>query len=112
MSVSETDTFESFLNCNDKCLIYLLSCDIYALQYAVPNIDPFRYRQNNYKHNNKKAETGDKHMQVDLFEHFAFFSYNGFLEDCTITLIDKTDGVDPTREKYWRKILKIVSSQG
>ena len=20
----------------------------------------------------KKAETGDKHMQVDLFEHFAF----------------------------------------
>ena len=42
----------------------------------------------------KKAETGDKHMQVDLFEHFAFFSYNGFLEDCTITLIDKTDGAE------------------
>ena len=48
-------------------------------------------------------------MQVDLFEHFAFFSYNGFLEDCTITLIDKTDGVDPPREEYWRKVLKIVS---
>ena len=51
-------------------------------------------------------------MQVDLFEHFAFFSYNGFLEDCTITLIDKTDGVDPTREEYWRKVLKIVSPKG
>ena len=58
----------------------------------------------------KKAETGDKHMQVDLFEHFDFFSYNGFLEECTITLIDKTDGIDPTREEYWRKVLKIVSS--
>ena len=36
---------------------------------------------------------------------WAFFSnvLNGCLEDCIITLIDKTDGSDSTKgEKYWR----------
>ena len=45
-------------------------------------------------------------MQADLFEHFASNGHNGFLEDCTITLIDKTAGADPTRrEEYWRRVL-------
>ena len=36
-------------------------------------------------------------MQLELFEE-----YNGFLQDCSMTLIDKTDGSDPTRrEEYW-----------
>ena len=52
-------------------------------------------------------------MQADLFEHFASNGHNGFLEDCTITLIDKTDGADPTRrEEYWRRVLKTVSAYG
>ena len=52
-------------------------------------------------------------MQADLFEHFASNGHNGFLEDCTITLIDKTDGADPTRrEEYWRRVLKTVSPYG
>ena len=54
-----------------------------------------------------------KHMQEDLFEHFASNKHNGFLEDCTVTLIDKTNGADPTRrEEYWRRVLKIVSPYG
>ena len=41
-------------------------------------------------------------MQADLFQHFAFHGHNGFLEDCTITLIGKIDGADPARrEEYW-----------
>ena len=33
--------------------------------------------------------------------------------DCTITLIDKTDGADPTRrEEYWRWVIKTVSRYG
>ena len=49
-------------------------------------------------------------MQADLFLHFASHGHNDFLEDCTITVIDKTDGADPTRrEAYWRSVLKTVS---
>ena len=55
LNVAETDTFESFqtkkkykinhnFNCNDKCLVYLLSCKIYGLQYVGSTTDPFRYR--------------------------------------------------------------------
>ena len=49
-------------------------------------------------------------MQRDFFEYFAFHGHNGFMEDCTITLIDQSDGTDTTRrEEYWRKVLKTVS---
>ena len=100
LNVSETDVFQSFqakeqykrnhqLNCNDKCLIYLLSCKVCGLQYVSSTTDKFRLRWNNYKEN------------------------NGFLEDCSIALIDKTDGSDPTRRKeYWRRVLKTVTPYG
>ena len=67
LNVSETDVFQSFqtkvqykinhqLNCNNKCLIYLLSCKVYGLQYVGSTIDKFRLRWNNYKENNRKAK--------------------------------------------------------
>ena len=112
LNVAETNTFDLFqtkkqykinhnLNCNDKCLIYLFSCKICCLQYVGPTTDPFRYRWNNYKDNNRKAERRVEHMQADLFKHFASHGHSSFLEDCTITLIDKTDGVDPTRSEEY-----------
>ena len=40
-------------------------------------------------------------------------TYDDFLEDCSITLIDKVDGSDPTRiEEYWRIVLKTITSYG
>ena len=53
LNVSKTDAFQSFqtkeqykinhqLNCNDKCLIYLLSCKVYGLQYVGSTTDKFR----------------------------------------------------------------------
>ena len=45
--------------------------------------------------NNSKTERGVEHMQTDLFEHFASYWHNGFLKDCTMTLI--TTITDPTR---------------
>ena len=52
-------------------------------------------------------------MQPELFEHFAADNHNCFLTDCSITLIHKTDGSDPTRrEEYWRKVLKTVAPYG
>ena len=38
---------------------------------------------------------------------------NGFLEDVSITLIDKTDGSDPTkRETFWMHTLKTLAPYG
>ena len=52
-------------------------------------------------------------MQRLVFEH-SFSNHNhGFLEGCRITLIDKTNGSDPTRrEEYWRRVLKTVTPYG
>ena len=49
-------------------------------------------------------------MQPLVLEQFSSNDHNGFLEDYSITLIDKTDGSDPTRsEEYWRRVLKTVT---
>ena len=124
LNINETDTFESFqtkqkykinhhFNCNDKCLIYFLSCKPCSLQYVGSTTDKFRLRWNNYKENDKKALRGEEHMQPELFEHFAAGNHDYFLTDCSITLIDKIDGSDPTRrEEYWRKVLKTVAPYG
>ena len=124
LNINETDTFDSFqtkqkyqinhhLNCNDKCLIHLLSCKVCGLQYVGSTTDKFRLHWNNYKENHRKALRGKEHMQLELFEHFAADNHNCFLTDCSITLIDKTDGSDPTRrEGYWKKVLKTVAPYG
>ena len=47
-------------------------------------------------------------MQPELFENFATDNHYCFLNDCSITLIDKINGSDPTRrDEYWRKVLKL-----
>ena len=52
-------------------------------------------------------------MQLLVFEHFSSNNHNGFLEDYSIAVIDKTDGSDPTRgEVYWRRVLKTVTPYG
>ena len=124
LNVSETNIFEYFqtkkqykinhhLDCNDKCLIYLLSCKICRLQYVGSTTDRFRLRWNNYKDNDRKAQQGEEHMQPELFQHFHSEEQNRFLQDFSITLIDKTDGSDPTgREEYWCVVPKTVAPYG
>ena len=91
----------------------LLSCKVCGLQYVGSTTDKFRFRWNNYKENDRKALRGEEHMQPELSEHFAVGNHSCFLTDCSITLIDKTDGSDPTkREEYWRKVLKTVAPYG
>ena len=61
-------------------------------------------------------------MQEHLFGHFNSIELNGFLNNVSITLIDKTDRKNPNkREGYWRRtwkpthpldvMLKTVSDQ-
>ena len=52
-------------------------------------------------------------MHPLVFEHFCSNDYNGFLGDCSITLIDKTDAGHPNRrEEYWRRTLETVTPYG
>ena len=52
-------------------------------------------------------------MQEHLFRHFSSPGRNGFLNDVSITFIDKTDPSDPLkREDYWRRTLKTMAPFG
>ena len=78
LNINETDTFESFqtkqkckinhhLNCNVKCLIYVLSCKVCVLQYVGSTSNKFHLRWNNYKENDRKVIRGEEHKQPDFF---------------------------------------------
>ena len=123
-SVENSDTFQSsitketfkinhHLNCGSKCLTYLLTCKTCSKQYTGETTDEFRFRWNNYKSNDRKFQRGERCMQEHLFEHFYSEGHNGFLEDVSVTLIDKTDGRDPKkREFYWMRTLKTLAPDG
>ena len=90
-----------------------MSGKVCGLPYVGSTTDKFRLRWNSYQENDRKALRDKKHMEPKLFEHFAADKNNFFLTDCSITLIDKTDGSDPTRrEEYWRKVLETVAPYG
>ena len=123
-NVQISDTFESFtdkksykinhyLSCEDKCLIYLLSCKVCGLQYVGQTTDKFRFRWNNYKACQRKAALGDECPQLSFHRHFLSENHTGLVNDCTITLIDKTDAKDPTRrENVWIRKLKTLAPLG
>ena len=50
-------------------------------------------------------------MQEYLYSHFESEGHKGFLGDVSITVIDKTDGSNPTNretENVWRHALKTL----
>ena len=131
LNVSETETFTSTVthtsykinhsfDCNDKCLIFLLTCKTCLKQYVGSTTDCFRYRWNNYNCNDRKYARGEACLQEHLFEHFNSEGHNGFLHDVSVTWIDKTDAKNPINEstignippKGWRLMvltLKMIS---
>ena len=89
------------LDCNEKCLVYLLTCNKYKEQYTGQTTDNFCGRWNNYKSKSKSFKRG---------VHASEKEHTEFLDDVSITLIDKTDGSNPTnRENYWMQTLKIFA---
>ena len=115
MKVNETDTLRinHKLNCDDKCLVYLLSCRKCELQYFGQTTNKFRMSRNNYKSESKKLEKGQSCMQQHFHEDFNSTGHTGFLNDVLITLIDKTDGSNPTkREYFWIRTLRTMSPLG
>ena len=52
-------------------------------------------------------------MQEHLFQHFSSPGHNGFLNDVSVTFIEKTDPSDPLkRENFWRKLLMTMAPHG
>ena len=86
--VTETDTStstvtgQSFkinhqLNCDDRCVIYLLTCKQCQKKYT----GDFRYRWNHYKSNSRKFGRKESCMQEHLYRHFSSPRHRGFLND-------------------------------
>ena len=90
-----------------------MSCKCCGNQYVMETTDSFSYRWNNYKDNDRKHSREESCMQEHLFEHLSSMGHNGFLNNFSITLIDKIDGKNPKkREGYWRIPLKTFSPFG
>ena len=123
-NIEETNTFtstvtgESFkrnhhLDCNDKCLIYLLTCKVCKKQNTGKTVNRFRLRWNNYKESNRKFLPGEEIKQKSLHEQFLSDSHQRFEEDVSIYLIDKTDPSDLNkREYYWERTVKTIAPFG
>ena len=80
---------------NAKLYIYLLTCNVCLKQYVGQAVEEFRYRWNNYKNNGCKYQEDGTCMQQHLFEHLSEEGHHSFLEDVSITFIDKTVPSNP-----------------
>ena len=69
------------LNCNDKCLVYILTCNVCLKQYVGQTVKEFKYRWNNYKNNGRKYQEYGTCKQQHLFEHFSEEGQHSCLED-------------------------------
>ena len=124
-NVLETDTFTCSndqttykinhkFDCNEKCLVYLITCNKCLKQYVGQTVDMFRSRWNNYKDNSRKFDRGlyaktvfEDCTQRYLYEHFQLPGHTGFSQDTFVTPSDNTDPRAPTkREDYWIHTLK------
>ena len=97
------------MDCDDKCLVYLLTCNVCHLQYVGQTTDRFRMRWNNYKCCNRKALNGELVPQIDFHRHYFQNGHRNLPNDCSIILIDKTDPKKPCeRETFWIHKLKTM----
>ena len=87
--------------CDDKCMIFMLKCNISKKQYVGEITNAFRLRWNNYKDNDWKYQRNETRMQQYLYEHLYSKSHNGFLWNVSTSLIDKTDGFQPKKREIY-----------
>ena len=91
------------LDCDDMCLTYKLTCNQFRKQYVGGTTNSFRYMYNDHKFT--RNETCIKER---VLRQFDSEDHKDFLENISITLIDKTDGSNPKRrEDHWRRTLNI-----
>ena len=60
------------------------------------------------KHSGVKSTCNQNYLSIFIQRNIM-----GFFQDCSVTLIDETDGSDHTiREEYWRVVLKTLATYG
>ena len=100
-------------DCNDKYLIYCLTCKTCLKQDVGSTANCFRYRWKNFKCNDRKCARGEACLQDYLFEYFNSERHYEFLYDISVILIDKTDAKNRIkREQYWRHTLIKLAPRG
>ena len=124
LNVNNTNVFQSFVtkesykinhkfDCDSKCIIYLFSCKACGLKYVGSTVERFRFKWNNYKNYQREAAQGGTPPQNFFQEHFLSEGHHGLVNNCEITLRDKTDSSNPTsREFFWRRLLKTYYPLG
>ena len=124
IKVNKTSTFTSTVtgethiknyrfDCNERCLVYLVTCNKCKMQYVEQVIDQFQSRWNKYKSDFRKHGQRATCMQQYLFNHFYTSDHCCFLEDVSLTFIDKIDPSDLLkREDYWGSLPKTMAPVG
>ena len=101
------------LCCNDKCLIYLLTCKVCKKQYTRKTVDKLRVPGNNYKESDRKLLGGKEIKQKSLYKHFLSDGHQSLEENVSICGIDKTDPSDlHKREYHWMRTLETIAPFG
>ena len=92
----------SSFDCNNKCLIYLLSCKSCSKQYVGNTTNHFRSRWNNYKSDVRKAESGDMENVKQRFLQSHFYSRitRVFLKRLRISWLIKRRLLIPPKESF------------
>ena len=76
-----------------------------GLQYVGSTVERFRFRWNNYRNCQGEAAQGGTPPQSFFHQDFRSEGHYGLMNDCELTLIDKTDSPEPTRQEFFYSIL-------
>ena len=89
-------------DCNSKCVVYFIKCEVCSASYVGQTNKKFRLRWNNYRQNQRWAAAGLDHKHSYFHAHWLSEGHNGFEADAKVTIIDRTEPSDPTKkERFW-----------
>ena len=109
-TVTETYKINHRFDCMEKCLIYLLTCNKCRKQYLgqivetfaiggiITDLTPVNMRMANHAYRNTCTNINSEHRS--------------FLNDVSITLIDKTNPTNPLKKNYCEPTLKTFVPYG
>ena len=66
-------------DCNERSLIYLITCNRCLMQYVGQTVDEFRHGWNNHKDNTTEFESREHYIKRHLYEHFDLPGHPGIL---------------------------------
>ena len=104
-----------------KLSSYLVRAKLYPLERVTGSCKCHGARCEVYLNINRRSsftssktyQRSETCMQEHLFRHFSSQGHNGFLNDVSMTFIDKTVPSDPLkREDYWKRTLKTMAPFG